>query len=154
MNTIVYTGGTFDILHAGHIRFFQHIKHLFPDCDLIIGLNTDEFIESYKGRKPTFSYKERWNQLEMMGLADSIIENIGNKDSKPAILEAFEGVSNTTKFHDGKRVIAIGQDWLGRDYCGQMGFTPQWLTDNNISLVYVPHTDGISSTEIRERLSK
>jgi hypothetical protein len=34
-----------------------------------------------------------------------------------------------------------------------MGFSAQWLTDNNISLLYLPHTDGITATLIRRKLN-
>lgn len=33
-----------------------------------------------------------------------------------------------------------------------LGFTQDWLDENGISLIYIPYTDGISSTEIKRRL--
>ena len=137
---IIYTGGTFDLLHAGHMNFFRQIKELFPSCELVVSLNTDEFVESYKGKKPIFNYQEREQQLLWCGHVDKIIPNVGGADSKPTILD----IKPT--------IIAIGQDWLSRDYCKQMQFDAQWLTDRGISLIYIPHTDGISATEIKRRL--
>lgn len=138
----VYTGGTFDLLHAGHMNLFRQIRKLFPECKITVALNTDEFVESYKKKKPIFSYEERVQHLQWCGLVDSIVKNIGDEDSKKTI-----AVVNP-------HVIAIGQDWLSRDYCEQMQFNAQWLTDNGISLIYIPHTDGISTTEIKKRLSR
>lgn len=136
----VYTGGTFDILHAGHVNLFRKIKEMFPDCWLIVGLNTDKFIKSYKGKSPVFNYKERARQIYLSGYVDEVVPNTGGANSKPAILSAEADI------------IVIGNDWLQKDYCKQMGFDAQWLTDHFITLVYVPHTDGISTTLIKERL--
>ena len=48
--------------------------------------------------------------------------------------------------------IAIGSDWLKKDYCKQMGFTPEWLEENAISLVYLPRVRDLSSTQIKGRI--
>ena len=140
MKTRVYTGGTFDILHAGHVNFLRKIKGLFPDCFLIVSLNTDEFIKEYKGIPPIFNYEERKSQLYMLGLVDIVIQNIGGADSKPAI-------------ENGRPdIIAIGTDWLKKDYCKQMGFTPEWLENKKINLIYIPYTKEVSTTMIKERI--
>lgn len=152
MTTHVYTGGTFDCLHAGHMNFFRQIQSLFDGCELFVGLNTDDFVTEYKGKPPIFSYQERERHLELCGLVDHVIMNRSGEDSKPTIISAF-GITEYCHGFADNLVIAIGQDWLARDYCKQMQFDHQWLTDHNISLVYVPHTDGVSTTEIRARLS-
>lgn len=107
---------------------------------LIVGLNTDEFIEEYKGKKPIFHYKERVNHLLATGYVNGVIKNKSGKDSKPTIEEIKP------------KVIAIGSDWFDKDYGKQMGFDGKWLQNNGISLVYIPYTQGISSTLIKERL--
>lgn len=138
---VVYTGGTFDIPHLGHYNFFRKIKELWPNCWLVVSLNTDEFIEKFKGKKPLFSYDERCRLLMRVEFINNIIPNSGGEDSRPAILSVRPDV------------IAIGNDWLEKDYCKQMGFNAQWLRDYNISLVYLPYTEGISTTEIKRRIS-
>lgn len=135
---IGYTGGSFDIPHFGHYNFFRQCKDF---CDyLVVALNTDEFIESYKGSKPEFSYSERIKILEKCPYIDKIIPNFAGANSKPAILNV------------NPDLIIIGNDWLSKDYCKQMDFTPQWLTDHNIALMYIPYTDGISSSLIKEKI--
>lgn len=136
----VYTGGTFDIPHLGHYNFFKQCKWLFPDSYLIVSLNTDEFVERFKGKKPLFSFDERKALLERIEFIDEIIENTGGEDSKPAIMASEPDV------------IVIGNDWLEKDYCKQMGFDPQWLRDWGITLCYIPYTDGISTSEIKKRM--
>lgn len=136
---IIYTGGTFCALHAGHINFFWRIKKLFPNCTLVVSLNTDEFVKEYKGEVPAFNYLEREEHLHMCGYVDQVISNIGGSDSKPAILQVHPNV------------IAIGSDWLDRDYCKQMSFDSKWLEDHEIALLYVPNQRVVSTTEIGRR---
>lgn len=137
---IVYTGGTFDVPHIGHAKFLQLCRYFFPDCKLVVALNGDDFVEKFKGKRPLFSYAERERYLKLLGLVDEVIENEGGEDSKPSILRVKPDV------------VAIGNDWLERDYCKQMMFNADWLSKNNILLCYVPRPGGLSSTMIKERL--
>jgi cytidyltransferase-like protein len=57
----LYTGGTFDIFHYGHINFLRQCSLLADE--VIVSLNTDEFIKEYKGRPPIMSYDEREKSL-------------------------------------------------------------------------------------------
>lgn len=138
---IIYTGATFDILHAGHINFLRQCKEYFPDSYLIVSLNTDEFIEQFKGKMPVFNFDERKKLLETVEYVDEVIRNIGGEDSKPAILTVEPDV------------IIIGSDWLNKDYLKQMSLTEEWLRKNHIALIYIPYTEIISTTEINKRLS-
>ena len=136
----VYTGGSFSIPHLGHYNFLKQIKDLYPDSKLIVAVNTDEFIERYKGRKPEFSFDERCKFIGMVEFVDKVIPNIGNEDSTRTILSVMPDV------------IAIGNDWLEKDYCSQMGFDAKWLRKYHITVSYFPYTEGISVTEIKRRL--
>ena len=56
MGQIVYTGGTFDLLHSGHIRFLKACRRLVgADGEVVVSLNTDAFIEAYKGKPPVIT---------------------------------------------------------------------------------------------------
>ena len=50
-------------------------------------------------------------------------------------------------------ILVIGSDWLRKDYLKQIDMTPDELDALNISLMYTPYTDGISSTEIKRRVA-
>lgn len=132
----VYTGGTFDLFHAGHVNFLRKCQELGP---VTVALNTDEFISSYKGKPPVCSFDERRIVLESCWYVDEVIPNYGGADSKPAI--------DSVK----PNIIAIGTDWARRDYYAQMGFDQDWLDEHNISLIYIPYTSGISTTNLKER---
>jgi glycerol-3-phosphate cytidylyltransferase len=134
---LVYTGGTFDLLHSGHTKFLQRCAELGP---VVVSLNTDEFIEEYKGKPPVISYSDREAVLLACRYVDKVIPNTGGTDSKPSIEEVWPDI------------IAIGTDWARRDYYAQMKFDQDWLDERGIALIYIPYTQGISSTAIKERM--
>ena len=139
---IVYTGGTFDVPHMGHVHFFKSIKLAFPGSKLVVSLNRDDFIYRYKGHYPLFRYDDRKRFLESVEYIDKVIENEGDEDSTIAILKVSPDI------------IAIGNDWLAKDYCKQMGFDAQWLSDRGIVLAYFPHLKGLSATIIKGKLNE
>ena len=141
MGKIVYTGGTFDLLHSGHINFLQQCRKIAgDDGKVIVGLNTDEFIEEYKGRPPVMNYKQRRAVLLACRFVDNVTPNVGGADSKPTILEVSPDF------------VVIGSDWAKKDYYKQMQFTQDWLDDLEITLLYVPYTEGISTTDLKRRV--
>lgn len=138
---VVYTGGTFDLFHAGHVNFLKTCKRIAGENgQVIVSLNTDEFIYEYKKQKPICSYEERKTCLEACQYVDFVIPNIGGADSKPAIEKVRPSI------------IVIGSDWANKDYYAQMQFTQEWLDDYGIVLAYVPYTKHISTTEIKRRI--
>ena len=134
---LVYTGGTFDLYHAGHVRFLQRCSQLGP---VTVSLNTDEFIEAYKGKPPVLSYSDRAEVLLSSRYVDKVVPNSGGSDSRIAIEAVMPDI------------IAIGSDWARRDYYTQMAFDQDWLDERGIALMYIPYTQGISSTAIKERV--
>lgn len=138
MGLKVYTGGTFDLFHAGHVNFLRECSRF---GSVTVALNTDEFIEAYKGKPPIMSYQERAEVLLACRYVDDVVPNFDGADSKTAI----DWVN--------PNVVIIGSDWAVRDYYAQMGFTQSWLDQRGISLCYIPYTQGISSTDIKARIS-
>lgn len=137
MGLTVYTGGTFDLPHAGHVNFLKKCAEIGT---VVVSLNTDEFIESYKGKPPVMTYAEREAVLKEFKSVSMVIPNWGGADSTEAI------------YTIAPDIIAIGSDWARKDYYKQMCFDQDWLDEQGISLIYIPYTDGISSTEIKRRL--
>lgn len=141
MMSTVYTGGTFDLFHIGHINLLKVCKKIARTGRVVVALNTDEFVETYKGTPPVMDYANREAVLLNSIYVDEVIKNEGNQDSKPAILKV------------NPEFIVIGSDWATKDYYSQMAFTQEWLDEKNITLLYVPYTKNISSTMIKERLN-
>lgn len=137
-NLVLYTGGTFDLFHSGHANFLQHCKKISDK--VIVGLNTDEFVERYKKKQPIMSYSDRKSVLLSCKYVDCVFPNINGEDSKPIILEIKPDI------------IAVGDDWAKKDYYKQMNFTQDWLDHMGITLIYMPYTIGISSSMIRDRI--
>lgn len=134
----VYTGGTFDLFHKGHVNFLRQCKEIGDY--VVVSLNTDDFIYRYKGQYPVINYDDRKEVLLSCKYVDEVIPNSDGEDSKPAIL------SIQPKF------VIIGSDWCRKDYYQQMNFTQDWLDEQGIILVYLPYTQNISTTKIKKLL--
>jgi len=141
MGLRIYTGGTFDLFHSGHVNFLQRCHDIAGIAGTVtVSLNTDEFIYEYKKAYPIIDYEQRKRCLEACRYVDFVIPNSGGADSKPAIEECKPDI------------IAIGSDWARKDYYKQMGFDQDWLDERSISLIYIPYTRFISSTLIKQKL--
>ncbi len=122
----VITYGTFDVLHQGHINLLRRAKEL-GDW-LIVGVTTDNF-DMERGKLNTRdSVMKRLQAVKETGFADEVI------------IEEYKGqkIDDIQKY--GVDVFAIGSDWEGYfDYLKEF-----------CEVVYLPRTQGISSTMLRE----
>lgn len=142
MGLKVYTGGTFDLFHSGHVNFLKRCQQISGvNGQVVVALNTDEFIYDYKKKKPVLTFDQRKDVLESCRFVNQVVPNVGGSDSK-----------KTIEMVDSVDVIAIGSDWARKDYYAQMQFDQNWLDEKNISLIYIPYTKGISSTFIKGNL--
>lgn len=140
---LVATLGSFDLFHRGHVNLLRRCWKLAgEDAEVAVGLNTDAFIEAYKGRPPVINYSDRAAVLNACRYVSVVVPNVGGADAKP-ILGALR-----------PDILAVGSDWQDRDYYAQLSVTPDWLRSRGISLVYLPYTTGISTTAIRSRMDR
>lgn len=137
---VVYTGGTFDLFHSGHVNLLKRCKEVAGNGLVIVSLNTDDFIWQFKNKKPICSEEERREVLLACKYVDEVVMNVGGADSRIAISQV------------DPNYIVVGSDWAERDYYAQMSFDQKWLDERGIGLVYVPYTKTISSTQIRSRM--
>lgn len=128
------TVGTFDLLHLGHLNLLSRCREITPD--VIVGLNSDEFVKTYKGSSPILNYSERAKTLEYLGF--------------PVLKNSSAGQHLISEVKPD--ILAIGTDWARKDYLKQIDVTQDWLDENNISLIYIPYYQGLSSTEIKRRV--
>ena len=124
----VITYGTFDLLHYGHINLLQRAKS-YGDY-LIVVLSTDEFNWKEKKKKCYFSYEQRKRLLEAIRYVDLVIPE-ENWEQK---------IQDVCTYHVD--TFVMGDDWKGKfdflkDYC---------------EVVYLPRTEGISTTKIKQDL--
>lgn len=123
----VITYGTFDLLHQGHINLLRRAKELGDY--LIVGVTTDNF-DIERGKLNTHdSLVKRIEAVKATGYADEII------------IEEYSGqkIDDIQKY--GVDIFAIGSDWEGK-----FDYLKEYCT-----VVYLPRTQGISSTDIRNR---
>lgn len=129
---IGYTQGVYDMFHIGHLNLLNHAKKY---CEiLIVGINSDELVKEYKNKIPVVSDKNRATIVENIKSVDKcIIVNTLDKE------EIFKNI----KFD----AIFIGSDWQGNSRWKE---TEKIMKKYNVDVVYLPHTDGISSTILRD----
>ena len=125
----VITYGTYDLLHVGHINLLRRAKKLGDY--LIVALSTDE-INEFKGKSAYHSYEERKMMLEATRYVDLVIPE-SSWDQKASDIQNY--------FVD---VFVIGDDWRGEfDYLSEF-----------CEVVYLPRTEGISTTKIKHDLEE
>ena len=129
----VLTLGTFDIPHVGHVTFLDKAASLGDE--LIVGVNSDRFVERYKGERPLFSFDERAELLTRAGYTVRVNDGPGR-----VLVERWKPV-----------FLVVGSDWHTRDYLQQIDVTQGELDHWGVSVAYVPYTPGISTSDIRAR---
>lgn len=131
----VLTIGTFDVPHIGHAAFLRKCEQ-FGD-EVIVGVNTDRFVQEYRGKTPVFSYSERRDLITELGYRVEGNDSAG-RDLIVSLLPD---------------VLVIGSDWARKDYYSQINMTQDLMDAYEITMVYVPYTPGISSTDLKARLA-
>ena len=134
-----FTSGVFDMFHIGHLNILKRAKE---QCEtLIVGISTDEVVLSNKGKKPIIPFTERLKIVESIKYVDKVVPQ-ERYDVEGKIRIAIENHIN---------VMFVGSDWQGTEKWNEI---ERKLKDNNIDVIYLPHTDGISSTILREKIKK
>lgn len=126
----VITYGTYDLLHQGHINLLRRAKELGDY--LIVGVTNDSFDRERGKLNVRNNVLERVEAVRDTGYADKIIieDYVGQK------------IDDIQKYNVD--VFAIGSDWRGKfDYLEEF-----------CQVVYLPRTEGISSTMLREKNQK
>lgn len=125
--TVVYTSGTFDMLHANHLKMIEYARSL-GDI-LIVGVNTDELVESYKSR-PIIPFDERIALVKALKYPDIVIPQ-----------HSLDHADKVEKLHFD--VFVVGDDWAGKyDY----------LKDLGVDVVYFPYGRGVSSSKLKQQI--
>lgn len=128
---IGYTQGVFDMFHIGHLNLINHAKEF---CDfLIVGVNSDKLVEEYKKKRTVINQEERAIIVANLKAVDEVI--IVNSLDKEEILKDIHFDA-----------VFIGDDWKGSP---RWNATEEALAKHGVDVIYLKHTDGISSTILR-----
>lgn len=129
------TIGSFDLKHVGHQRLFDRCAALGK---LSVGVNSDRFIREYKTVEPAEN-----ETVRMLNVANSL--GVGHVS-----LNDGPGIDLIRKLKPD--ILVVGSDWHGNGYESQIGSTDDELFETlGLSILYVPRTPGVSSTQIREQ---
>ena len=124
------------MFHIGHLNILRRAKE---QCEyLIVGVSTDEVVESYKHHKPVIPFSDRVAIVEACKYVDRVVPQ-----------------ESMDKFHAWKTLkfdaMFHGAEWKGTDLYNEY---ERKFGAVGVDIVYLPHTDGISSTMLRERNGK
>ena len=136
-----YIGATMDLFHVGHVRFLKWAKTICKT--VVVALNEDSFVATYKGAPPVQTLEERRCMVESCRYTDGVISNVSGKNSKETIMRVRPS-------H-----ILCGSDWKDRTlYLQQLGIDEQFLSDNRIVISVFDEPRHFSTTELKERVKQ
>lgn len=129
-----YTTGVFDMFHIGHLNILRRAKE---QCEyLIVGVSTDELVESYKDKKPIIPFEERAEIVQSIEFVDLVVAQ-ENRDK----IEAQKKLQFDVMF--------VGDDWKGKPLFMEVENVFKQI---GVDVVYFPYTKNTSSTLLREKL--
>ncbi len=136
IKTIIgYTTGVYDMFHIGHLNILRRAKE---QCDfLIVGVSTDELVEREKHKTPVIPFAQRCEIVSAIRYVDKVVPQTDKNK-----LGAWENYRFDKMF--------VGSDWKG---------SPEWkryegqLAPHGVEIVYLAHTDGISSTILAKKIA-
>lgn len=130
-----YTTGVYDMFHVGHLNIIERAKE---QCEyLIVGVTTDELCQKRKNKLPVICEEDRMRIVAAIKFVDKVVPQVD--------MDKFKAVKEY-----GADAVFVGSDWKG---------TPSWIEYERefaklgCTVVYLDHTDGISSTILRDRLN-
>ena len=130
-----YTTGVYDMFHVGHLRLIKRAKEM---CEhLIVGVSTDELVQSYKNKTPIVPYEERKEIVAACRYVDEIVPQT-TMDK----LEAWKNLHFDVMFH--------GDEWKGTPLYNTY---EQEFAKVGVEIVYFAHTEGVSSTILANKLN-
>lgn len=130
-----YTTGVYDMFHVGHLNLLRRAKE---QCDyLIVGVSTDECVETYKHKTPVISFEDRKAIVESIKYVDEVVPQ-----------ETMDKFAAWEKIHFD--VLFHGDDWKGSSMYDEI---EKKLKKHGVEFVYFPYTKNVSSTMLREKLN-
>ena len=122
------------MFHIGHLNILKRAKE---QCDyLIVGVSTDEVVEEYKKKTPIIKFEERIAIVEAIKYVDEVVPQT-TMDK----MEAWKQLKFDVMFH--------GSDWKGSDMYNHI---IEKFNNVGVKVIFLPHTEGVSSTLLTEVL--
>lgn len=132
---IGYTTGVYDMFHIGHLNIIARAKNM---CEtLIVGVTTDELCYKRKKKYPIICEADRMAIVGAIRYVDKVVPQV-DMDKVKAVKEL------------GADAVFVGSDWKGTDSWNKY---EKEFAEVGCTVVYLDHTDGISSTILRDKLN-
>ena len=133
---IGYTTGVYDMFHIGHLNILKRAK---DQCEtLIVGVTTDELCYKRKRKYPIINEQERMAIVSAIRYVDKVIPQADME--KINLVKAL-----------GADAVFVGSDWKGTDVWKQY---EKDFAKVVCTVIYLDHTNGISSSILRNNLNK
>lgn len=130
---IIYTAGTYDLFHYGHLNILLKAKKLGDY--LLVGVSTDALISKYKGMKPIVCYRDRISIIKALKCVNKVIKQ-----------STFFDVKQLKQYNI--YAIVLGDDWKNKLFPE----LTKCLKELNIKMIYVPYTKRLSTSKIKEKI--
>lgn len=136
---IGYTCGVYDLFHVGHLNLFEKCKEM---CDiLIVGVCNDEYVRKIKNKEPVINENDRLRIVKALkSVDDAYLIDIDVTNDKMKALQKFNF-----------DVLFSGDDWKGSERYIK---TENDFKKLGVAIEYLPYTKNVSTTIIKEKLSK
>ena len=132
------TFGTYDLFHIGHVNLLRNARN---QCDfLVVGISSASRVFAYKNRYPIISDNDRMAVVESCRYVDKVFLNDGNPNDPETYFEPIRRYGATKWF--------VGDDWKNTEKFNTM----ERLLLRHCKLIYLPHTDGVSTTSIKSQI--
>ena len=131
---VVYTVGTFDMLHVGHLALLERCKTL---GDVVaVGVASDSVVNSYKFNVPIIPLDQREEMLKALRCVDIV---------RP--YHELEYVSACIELNVD--IFVIGEDWGGKPHNIEV---ESYLKNQGKKIIQVLYNARTSSTKIKQNV--
>jgi rfaE bifunctional protein nucleotidyltransferase chain/domain len=131
---IVYTVGTFDLLHVGHLALLEYCKTLGDT--LVVGVASDEVVNSYKPNIPVIPLVQRMEMLKALKCVDDVVS-----------YDKLDYISNCKALDID--IFVIGEDWGDQPHNIAV---EEYLKSKGKKIVQVTYNPKTSSTKIKQNV--
>ncbi|MBO5230927.1 MAG: adenylyltransferase/cytidyltransferase family protein [Clostridia bacterium] len=136
---IGFTAGVFDLFHVGHLNLFERCKE---QCDsLIVAVCDDDYVRTVKHKEPVFALNERVRIIGALKCVDKVVVVTADEVNDKTLVQK--------KF--GFDVLFSGDDWKGSERYAK---TEEQFSKIGVSIEYLPYTQGVSSSQIKDCIKK
>jgi len=130
---LIYTVGTWDLLHVGHLALLQYCKTLGDT--VAVGVASDKVVASYKKNVPVVPLEQRMEMLKALRCVDIVLP-----------YHELEYASACKKLDVD--IFVIGEDWGKATHNLEV---ESYLKENGKSIHQVSYHPLTSSTKIKEK---